>query len=606
MDCRNEDEGDVIGDVEPVAYVEGVDINFRASPHSNNSNNNNNNNNNNNQRIRFNNSTSDANNSDSTDNETSFENVVERIEDRRFSCADLRSGGGGGVSDSSVGLLRGAVSEGNLLIKGGINKFKTKIEDKVRSVGGKICKECFIQSIQLQLNRLGIVDGPNNDMTEAAEQGGSGSSCGQNNKHSCANNRRRKTSEDDNNSSSDDDDGQGKNTAAGQGSNLLKSLHRRTLTEIDWHELTRFAQGEVFDPESSTAREIRRVIEEGKDELSVAFKMMHQVEYQMEYVVEEAEKCVQCVLNTGWRVVSHWELPQWLRDNDFLWHMHRPQLPSLKECFCSMFRIHTETGNIWTHFAGLILIVIAMLVVYLRPYSSEDIVVDYPRGVEENFVFTAFFIGAICCLGFSWLYHTCACHSKKASSLLSKLDYAGIAFMIMGSFTPCIYYGFYCHYYHKIVYLTCETVLGVSSIIVALWDKFATPAFRAIRAGVFLALGCSGIIPIIHMMIIYGVQRGSQQGAVGWLIVMGLSYIIGAILYALRVPERFFPGKCNLVFQSHQIFHVLVVLGAMLHLHGCCEMAAYRVKIGRNCSNENAIFPFVPTQSTFPTINTLV
>ena len=43
----------------------------------------------------------------------------------------------------------------------------------------------------------------------------------------------------------------------------------------------------------------RRVIEEGKDELSVAFKMMHQMEYQMEYVVEEAEKCVQCVINTG-------------------------------------------------------------------------------------------------------------------------------------------------------------------------------------------------------------------------------------------------------------------------------------------------------------------
>ena len=69
--------------------------------------------------------------------------------------------------------------------------------------------------------------------------------------------------------------------------------------------------------------------------------------------------------------------------------------------------------------------------------------------------------------------------------------------------------------------------------------------------GVFLALGCSGIIPIIHMMAIYGIQRGSQQGAVGWLIVMGLCYIIGAILYALRVPERFFPGKCNLVVSSY-------------------------------------------------------
>ena len=79
-----------------------------------------------------------------------------------------------------------------------------------------------------------------------------------------------------------------------------------------------------------------RVIEEGKDELSVAFKLMHNVDF--DFVVEEAEKCVQCVLSTGWKVVSHWELPPWLRDNDFLWHMHRPQLPSFRECFYSMFR----------------------------------------------------------------------------------------------------------------------------------------------------------------------------------------------------------------------------------------------------------------------------
>ena len=168
--------------------------------------------------------------------------------------------------------------------------------------------------------------------------------------------------------------------------------------------------------------------------------------------------------------------------------------------------------------------------------------------------------------------------------------------MIMGSFTPCVYYGFYCMFYHKIAYLTSEIVLGISSIIVALWDKFATPGFRAIRAVVFLALGCSGIIPICHMLIIYGIERGSQQVAVGWLITMGLCYIIGAILYAMRVPERFFPGKCNIYFQSHQIFHVLVVAGALIHLHGCCEMAAYRVKAGRNCSRP--MVNFVPSSDS--------
>ena len=53
-----------------------------------------------------------------------------------------------------------------------------------------------------------------------------------------------------------------------------------------------------------------------------------------------------------WTAVHHQHLPAWLRDNDFLVHGHRPQLHSFTECFRSIFRIHTETGNIWTHLIG--------------------------------------------------------------------------------------------------------------------------------------------------------------------------------------------------------------------------------------------------------------
>ena len=47
------------------------------------------------------------------------------------------------------------------------------------------------------------------------------------------------------------------------------------------------------------------------------------------------------------------------------------------------------------------------------------------------------------------------------------------------------------------------------------------------------------------MVISLGFTRGVEQGALGWLLLMGALYIIGALMYAFRVPERFFPGKCN-------------------------------------------------------------
>ena len=56
----------------------------------------------------------------------------------------------------------------------------------------------------------------------------------------------------------------------------------------------------------------------------------------------------------AWDVMHHAHLPKWLKDNDFLIKGHRPQLNSYHECFMSIFRIHTETGNIWTHLLGAI------------------------------------------------------------------------------------------------------------------------------------------------------------------------------------------------------------------------------------------------------------
>lgn len=472
------------------------------------------------------------------------DSIIEKIEDNRVA-----------HSKNTNLRKRFAYSENDISLACTINRGMTKMKEQIEhEIKKKICRECLFRSIQSKLSMLGIVSASNRNICMLEEES--------EHVHGTSENE---VTEDDENSNRTPEI-------------LLKNLHKRSLSEIDWHELTRFAQGDMFDPESSTAKEIRRVIDEGKDELTAAFKMMQNID--LDYVVEEAEKCVQCIISSGWRVVSHWELPHWMRDNDYLWHMHRPQLPSFKECFGSMFRIHTETGNIWTHFLGLILVIIAMLFVYLSPSTSIG---DFPKGLEEYLVFTAFFIGATLCLAFSWLFHTCSCHSKKTSKLFSKLDYTGIACMIMGSFVPCMYYGFYCHYYEKLAYSLCITVLGLSSIIVSLWDKFATPAFRAVRAGVFLALGCSGIVPIIHMLYIHGIREGSEQSSLGWLILMGICYIVGALLYALRIPERFFPGRCNLIFQSHQIFHILVVVACLIHLHGCCQMALYRIKIGRFC-----------------------
>ncbi|XP_023219196.1 adiponectin receptor protein-like [Centruroides sculpturatus] len=316
------------------------------------------------------------------------------------------------------------------------------------------------------------------------------------------------------------------------------------------------------------------------DDVDISFpsRAAEQAEHLVRRVLEEAEQAEQLVWKVweeAWKVCHFSSLPRWLQDNDFLHRGHRPPLPSFSACFRSIFRIHTETGNIWTHLLGCIAFI--GVAIYFLSHPSNEI------GWQGKMVFATFFISAIVCLGMSFTFHTVNCHSEKMGKLFSKLDYCGIAVLIIGSFVPWLYYGFYCQYQLKVFYFCLVFVLGTSAIIVSLWDKFSEPRFRWLRAGVFMGFGLSGAIPSVHYLIVNGWFEAVYSASFGWLCLMGSLYILGALLYALRLPERFFPGKCDIWFHSHQIFHVLVIAAAFVHYHGISEMAMFRLTVG-DCS----------------------
>ncbi|KAL2102459.1 hypothetical protein ACEWY4_001627 [Coilia grayii] len=301
---------------------------------------------------------------------------------------------------------------------------------------------------------------------------------------------------------------------------------------------------------------------------------------QAHHAMERMEEFVHKMWEGRWRVIPHDVLPDWLKDNDFLLHGHRPPMPSFRACFRSIFRIHTETGNIWTHLLGCLFFLCLGIVYMFRPNMS------FVAPLQEKVAIGMFFLGAILCLSFSWLFHTVYCHSEGVSRVFSKLDYSGIAFLIMGSFVPWLYYSFYCSPQPCFIYLIVVCVLGVAAITVSQCDFFAKPQYRGVRAGVFVGLGLSGVVPTLHFVIVEGLLRAATMGQMGWLLLMASLYITGAALYALRIPERFFPGKCDIWFHSHQLFHILVVAGACVHFHGVSNLQEFRYTAGAGCAED--------------------
>ncbi|NXM74145.1 PAQR1 protein, partial [Serilophus lunatus] len=304
---------------------------------------------------------------------------------------------------------------------------------------------------------------------------------------------------------------------------------------------------------------------------------------QAHHAMEKMEEFVYKVWEGRWRVIPYDVLPDWLKDNDYLLHGHRPPMPSFRACFRSIFRIHTETGNIWTHLLGFVLFLCLGILTMLRPNMY------FMAPLQEKVVFGMFFLGAVLCLSFSWLFHTVYCHSEKVSRTFSKLDYSGIALLIMGSFVPWLYYSFYCSPQPRLIYLSIVCVLGISAIIVAQWDRFATPKHRQTRAGVFLGLGLSGVVPTLHFTLAEGFVKATTVGQMGWFFLMAVMYITGAALYAARIPERFFPGKFDIWFQSHQIFHVLVVAAAFVHFYGVSNLQEFRYGLEGGCTDDSLL-----------------
>jgi adiponectin receptor len=284
--------------------------------------------------------------------------------------------------------------------------------------------------------------------------------------------------------------------------------------------------------------------------------------------------------SNGWNSIHFDLLPSWLRNNSYLHFGHRPQLSSFTQCFESIFRIHTETGNIWTHLIGFVAFIVITVVFFIKPFCDHCSDVH----VADKVIFLFFFGGALLCLACSTLYHTVLCHSPDVSSLFHRLDHCGIAILIVGSVIPWLYYGFYCQFYAKLTYMIIISVLGLATLIVVMWEKFSQPEYRKMRAALFISLGLIAGLPIFHFAILNGFSQALELASIHYMVLMGALYIIGALIYASRIPERFFPGKCDIWFQSHQLFHLFVVAAAFVHYRGISLMAINRLTLGTNCT----------------------
>ncbi|KAK9029665.1 hypothetical protein V6N11_026772 [Hibiscus sabdariffa] len=323
--------------------------------------------------------------------------------------------------------------------------------------------------------------------------------------------------------------------------------------------------------------------------------------------------------SSSYVLVSYKELPEYMKDNEFILNYYRANW-SLKEALFSIFCWHNETLNVWTHLLGFLLFLGLTMANLLELPQLSDLItfltrsflingdanvshdskslflgitnlidfnriatpvmdIDVPVTPVTRWPFYVFLGGSLFCLLSSSVCHLFSCHSHHLNLTLLRLDYAGITAMIITSFFPPIYYIFQCDPLWQFVYLGGIASLGLFTILTLLSPALSTGKFRSFRALLFTSMGLFGIIPGLHAAVVNW-SNPRRNVTLAYESAMATFYLTGTMFYVTRIPERLKPGWFDLTGHSHQIFHVLVVMGALAHYGASLVFLEWRDRNG--------------------------
>lgn len=240
------------------------------------------------------------------------------------------------------------------------------------------------------------------------------------------------------------------------------------------------------------------------------------------------------------------------------------------ECARSLFSVHNEFGNVWSHLVAF------AFFVGLTVYTLFWMVSHLP--LTHKAIFSVFFATALACFLCSTVYHLFSCHSERVNWRVMQFDYQGIGLFIVGSFYPPVFYGFYCYPHLQSLYLAMVTIPGTISVVAPFFERWHQASMQPVRVLLFACTAASGVIPLVHHRffiphiehVFPHLEHSTPTSAIHDSInLMYLMFGIGLVFYLTKFPERWWPGKFDFWFHSHQWWHVFVFLGALVHFRTC-------------------------------------
>ncbi len=191
---------------------------------------------------------------------------------------------------------------------------------------------------------------------------------------------------------------------------------------------------------------------------------------------------------------------------------------------------------------------ISHLIMFFVSFIACCFLIYYSSSVLEYVANSIYSVGLCSMFGISTLYHRLNC-DIKTKIMLRKLDHCGIFIMIAGSFTPICLLALPSESGNKLLIIVWS--LAFIGIIQSI---FFSRIHRWLRASLYLIVGYMAF-PFIKILYL-----SLSLYKLVLITVGGVVYSLGAIGYGLK-----FPTLNPKIFGFHEMFHLLVVIAAIMH-----------------------------------------
>lgn len=254
-------------------------------------------------------------------------------------------------------------------------------------------------------------------------------------------------------------------------------------------------------------------------------------------------------------IISLSEIPKYshvyVLIHPFIYHGYRIH-HSLQDSFFSIFKLHNETLNIWTH----LLPFFAFTFMFIYEILNEKAIFKN-WGLIYLYIFTS-----ITLFLFSSIHHTFSCHSNDTWHCCYKLDLTGIMFELIAATICSIHFMFHEFDTLRRYYIIIFLCIGVVAVAFSLFDFFVSSKLNLFLMFLYAILFVLSFLTSIHWVIIGNIH---EVEVLSKYILLGFGFmVIGFCIFLAKFPECIFQNKyVDFFFQSHVIWH-LCCLGCVI------------------------------------------